>query len=315
MKLLLVGTPEVALPTFDALAGSDHQIVAVLTRTPAARGRSRKLLPSPVGQWAQKQSLEVIEADSLREPDIAERVRQTGGQLAVVVAYGALIPQSLLQAFEYGWINLHFSQLPRWRGAAPVQRALEAGDTQIATSVFQIEAGLDTGPVFDMRSYPIDEDVNAGELLAFLAQEGAGQVVEVVDQIAAGTAVAKPQPASGITVAPKLRREELAIDPHASATTIHNFVRARSPLPAAVAFYRGQRVKILCTQIYRGQFDGYLAPGQLHATKRELLMGTGEGILRICTLAPAGKTQMEAAAWARGARLEADSAYFTSTPE
>lgn len=315
MKLLLVGTPEVALPTFEALAASDHQVVAVLTRTPAARGRSRKLLPSPVGQWAQEQGLEVIEADSLREPAIAERVRQTGAQLAVVVAYGALIPQSLLEAFEYGWINLHFSQLPRWRGAAPVQRALEAGDTQIATSVFQIEAGLDTGPVFDMRTYPIDEDVNAGELLAFLAQEGASQVVEVVNQIAAGTAVAQPQPANGITVAPKLGREEMAIDPHASAATIHNFVRARAPQPAAVAFYQGQRVKIFETKIYRGQLDVALEAGQLHATKRELLMGTGDGILQICTLAPAGKSRMEAAAWARGARLDASTAYFTGTPE
>lgn len=309
MKILLVGTPTVALPTFAALAQSRHQIVGVLTRTPAARGRSRKLVPSEVGQWAAEHCLPVIEADSLRSPEIAQRVRATGAELAVVVAYGAIIPKSLLSAFAHGWINLHFSALPRWRGAAPVQRALEAGDETIATSIFQIEAGLDTGPVFSTREFAVDPEINAGELLEFLAHEGASQMVEVVDAIAAGTAVASTQPVTGITFAAKIERHEVAIDPRLDAVTIHNFVRARSPQPGAVIGFRGQRVKILKTRPCHSNSVPNLSPGHLWASKRELLMGTGDGVLEVQVLAPAGKAPMEAAAWARGARLEAHSCF------
>ncbi|MDO5721159.1 MAG: methionyl-tRNA formyltransferase [Actinomycetaceae bacterium] len=312
MKILLVGTPDVALKPFQALLESEHEIVGVLTRPPAARGRSRKLIPSAVGKWAEEHNLPTWQADNLRAEEIQRQLIDSGAQLGVVVAYGALIPESLLAAFEYGFINLHFSALPRWRGAAPVQRAIEAADETTATTVFQLETGLDTGPIYDTRIRSIEPDVDAGTLLQELSEIGARQLVDVVSSIEAGTANPQPQPEQGVTIAPKITREELVIDVHAPATVIHNFVRARSPQPGAYLWDGQQRMKILAT---KPAATKELKPGQLRATKKQVFMGTGEGDLELLTLAPAGKSKMAAADWARGARIGEGEKIFTTEPQ
>lgn len=302
MKILFAGTPEVAIPTLAALAESDHEIVGVLTRSPARRGRGRTLYPSQVAAWASERGLKVIEADSFKDPQVLQQVQQTGAQLGVVVAYGAIIPKAALEGLEHGWINLHFSALPRWRGAAPVQRAIEAGDTATAVDVFQLEEGLDTGPVYSTRPVAIAPDVSGGDLLTELAQIGAKDVVDVVDAIEMGVANPRVQNSDGQTYAHRITREDLPIDFTQTSQQVHNQVRAFAPAPGAYAVLPdGKRLKVLATRL-TGQKGG--KPGELRIEKNAAFVSAGDAWLELVTVAPAGKSHMAAADWARGSRLE-----------
>lgn len=303
MKIIFAGTPAVAVPTLAALLESSHEVVAVLTRSAKPKKRGKAPVPSEVAAYALEKGVPVIEADSLKDPATQETVRCLQADLGVVVAYGAIIPQNMLDALPHGWVNLHFSELPRWRGAAPVQRAIEAGDTTTAVNIFQLEAGLDTGPVYFSRQVDIDPEITAGELLEQLATSGASDVVQVVDAMAAGTAKATPQSEDGATYAHMIANSELEVDFKKGALENNNKVRAFAPQPTAYTqLPDGKRLKIFKTRLSDAPVT--LQPGEIHATKKQVWVGTGNGCLELISVAPAGKQQMDAAAWARGARLE-----------
>ena len=294
MRLVFAGTPEAAVPALDALVASSHEVLAVITRPDAPAGRGRRLTPSPVAQRAEELGLEVLKPEHPRDPDFQARLRALEPDLCPVVAYGALLPQSALDIPTNGWINLHFSLLPRWRGAAPVQRAIIAGDEEIGTACFQIVKALDAGDVYRMESMPMP-DATAGELLAALAESGAAQLVEAVDAVAAGERPT-PQPDEGVTVAPKITVEEARLDFSAAATTLRNLVMGCSPDPGAWCELDGQRFKIYRAAVAEPRD---LAPGALEATKRQVFVGTGRGTLELLEVQAPGKRRMPAIDWAR----------------
>jgi len=299
VRLLFAGTPAAALPSLKALLDAGHDVVAVATNPDAARGRGRQLAPSPVAAEAARLGLPLLQPVRAREPWFVDTVTQLAPELAVVVAWGTLVPDSLLAVPAHGWVNLHFSLLPAWRGAAPVQRALMAGDRTTGVTTFQLVHDLDAGPVYRQEAVAIGEDETAGELLTRLASIGAEALVKTVDDIAAGAAP-QPQPDGEITLAPKVTPDDARIDWCASAETIHNLVRGVTPDPGAWTSIQGRRLKILRLQPWA---HSGLTPGQVLATKTEVLVGTKEVAVRLIEVQPEGKPPMEAAAWARGARL------------
>ena len=296
MRLVFAGTPKVAVPSLDALMDSGHEVVAVITRPDAPAGRGRKLTPSPVAQRAEELGLEVLKPGHPREPQFQDRLREIAPDACPVVAYGALLPQSALDIPTHGWVNLHFSLLPRWRGAAPVQRAIMAGDSEIGTACFQIVKELDAGDVYRMESQPMP-DATAGELLAQLAESGAQQLVRAMDMVAAGEAPT-PQPAEGITIAPKITVEEARIDWTRPVRELRNLIMGCSPDPGAWCELDGQRLKVYRAASAEGP---ELAPGELATTKRQAFVGTGGGTLELLEVQPAGKRRMAAIDWARNA--------------
>ncbi|MCF2710188.1 MAG: methionyl-tRNA formyltransferase [Schaalia hyovaginalis] len=301
MRIVFAGTPAPAVPVLRGLIGSDHEVVAVLTRPPARKGRGRALSPSPVGELAAEAGLEVIEASNFKDAEIRDRVRRLGADLGVVVAYGALIPAEVLEMPAHGWINLHFSDLPQYRGAAPVQWAILRGETRTASSVFQLEAGLDSGPVFSRLPVDIGHET-AGQLLDRMAELGVGQVLEVVDAIEAGSAVAVPQDeGEGLIRARRLSVQDGFIDFLSSAAEVDRRIRALSPNPGAwTVLPDGKRLKLGAVTV--SDEDGP-EPGIVEAAKRCVRVGCGIGSVELGRVAPAGKGWMEASAWARGARL------------
>lgn len=297
MRLVFAGTPEVALPPLEALLASEHEVVAVLTRPDAPSGRGRRLTPSPVGQRAAELGIEVLKPAKPSAEDFKARLRELAPDACPVVAYGGLLPQSVLDIPRLGWVNLHFSLLPRWRGAAPVQRAIMAGDEEIGTACFRIVRELDAGDVYRMESRPMPE-ATAGELLAGLAETGAAQLLEAVDAMAAGEQPT-PQPTEGITLAPKVTVEEARLDLNADAATLRNLVMGCSPDPGAWCELDGQRLKVYRAAV--SQAEGVaLAPGELLLQKNRVLAGTGSGLLELQEVQAAGKRRMGAADWARG---------------
>src|SRR6185436_2640956 len=204
LRLVFAGTPAVTLPSLDAIAASRHELVAVVTRPDAPAGRGRHLVRSPAGAWADERGIEVLTPLKPREPSFLARLAEIAPDCVPVVAYGALVPPSALEIPRHGWINLHFSLLPAWRGAAPVQHAVLHGDEVTGASVFELEAGLDTGPVYGTLTEEIRPSDTSGDLLERLAVSGGGLLVAVLDAIEAGTARAHPQPADGISLAPKV---------------------------------------------------------------------------------------------------------------
>lgn len=306
MKCVFAGTPEVSVPALAALLDSDHEVVAVLTQPPARRGRGRSLAASPVADLAASRGIEVLTPPSLKDPEAAARLAAVDADIVVVVAYGQIVPASLLGAFAHGWINLHFSMLPRWRGAAPVQRAIEAGDPETGLSVFQIEAGLDTGPVYACEPHPIRPDQTAGELLDVLADRGARLLVDVVDAIEAGTAHAAPQPGEGVTYAAMLTKAEGRLDFARPGEELTRHCLAYTPDPGAWAELGGVRVKVAGMRCLA---TTDLAPGQISAGKHDVRVGTGTCDVALGEVAAPGKRLMAAADWARGARLTAESRF------
>lgn len=296
MRLVFAGTPSAAVPTLRRLA-AEHEILAVVTRPDAPLGRKRVLTPSPVAETAVELGLPVIKAARL-DDEVTRRIAALGPELGVIVAYGGLVREPLLSTPDRGWINLHFSLLPRWRGAAPVQRALIAGDERLGASVFQLVPELDAGDVFAMREADIPGDATADAALEELATLGADLTSDVVSGIDAGTLHAAPQRGEP-TLAPKLTLDDGALDWSQTASQVYARFRGVTPEPGAHTTVGGQRVKILAATPADG---AELAPGELAATKTALLVGTADAPFAVTRLQPAGKGAMNATDWWRGLR-------------
>ena len=295
MRLVFAGTPEVAVPALEALVASRHEVVAVVTRPDAPAGRGRRLTPSPVAARAEALGLEVLKPDHPRDPAFQQRLRDLAPDACPVVAYGALLPQSALDIPRHGWVNLHFSLLPRWRGAAPAQRAIMAGDPVTGTTCFRIVRELDAGDVY-LSEETVTPDVTAGELLDLLAVSGADQLVRAMDLVEAG-AVPEPQSDQGITIAPKITVADARLDFRRTARELRNQIMGCSPDPGAWCELDGQRFKVFRVAVAGPQ---ELAPGELLATKRDVFVGTGDGaLLHLLEVQAPGKRRMPAIDWAR----------------
>jgi methionyl-tRNA formyltransferase len=299
MRLVFAGTPDAAVPSLGVLAASDHDIVAVITRRDAPIGRKRVLTPSPVALAAAELGLETINTDRLDEA-ATEQITGLKPDLGVIVAYGGLVREPLLSAPEHGWINLHFSLLPRWRGAAPVQHALIAGDAVTGAAVFQLVPALDAGDVFAERRYQVPQDATSGDVLAALAVEGADLLAGVVDAIGAGRAIAIPQTGQA-TLAPKLGDDDGRIRWDETRDAILSRIRGVTPEPGAHTSVDGTRVKILAAA---GAPAGAprLGPGEPSLHERAVIVGTATEPLMLERVQPAGKSSMSAADWWRGRR-------------
>ncbi|SCG69859.1 methionyl-tRNA formyltransferase [Micromonospora humi] len=307
MRLVFAGTPAVAVPALDAIAASGHELLAVVTRPDAPAGRGRGLVRSPVGAWADAHGVEVLTPARPREPEFLDRLRALAPDCVPVVAYGALVPPVALEIPRHGWINLHFSLLPAWRGAAPVQHAVLHGDELTGASVFQLEEGLDTGPVFGTVTDEIRPADTSGDLLERLAHSGAGLLVAVLDAIDAGSARAEPQPADGVSLAPKLTVEDARVRWGDPAFAVDRRVRACTPAPGPWTTFRDDRVKLgPVTPLANGP---ELKPGELLVEKSQVLVGTASGPVRLGEVRAAGKKAMSAGDWARGARVAAGEAF------
>ena len=295
MKLVFAGTPGVTVPSLDALMDSRHEVAAVVTRPDATAGRGRRLTPSPVAIRAAELGLEVLKPVHPRDPEFRSRLGELAPDVCAVVAYGALLPISVLEIPAHGWINLHFSLLPRWRGAAPVQRAVMAGDPEIGTSCFRIVRELDAGDVYRIAARPMPE-ATAGELFELLAVSGAAQLVETIDAVEAGEAPV-PQEAVGVTRAAKITVEEARVDFTRPAAEVRNHILGCSPEPGAWCGLNGKRLKLYRARLADAQFTP--APGELHVTKRQVFVGAGEGVLELLEVQAPGKRRMAAIDWAR----------------
>ncbi|MCY1142316.1 methionyl-tRNA formyltransferase [Actinoplanes sp. Pm04-4] len=302
MRLVFAGTPAVAVPSLDAIAASGHELLAVVTRPDAPAGRGRRLVRSPAAAWADERGIEVLTPDRPREPEFQERLRSLAPDCVPVVAYGALVPPSALEIPKHGWVNLHFSLLPAWRGAAPVQHAVLHGDEVTGASVFELEAGLDTGPVYGTLTEDIRPTDTSGDLLERLATEGAGLLVAVLDAIEAGTARAHTQPADGISLAPKLTVDDARIRWADPAFAVDRRIRACTPAPGAWTTLRDERLKL---GPVRPVANGpALAPGDLLVEKSQVLVGTATTPVALGEVRAAGKKPMAATDWARGLRIQ-----------
>jgi methionyl-tRNA formyltransferase len=300
VRLVFAGTPDAAVPSLQALLDSDrHEIAAVLTRPDAAAGRGRRPARSPVGALADKAGLTVLTPRRLADPEFLGRLRELAPDCCPIVGYGTLIPRGALDIPQHGWVNLHFSLLPAWRGAAPVQAAIRHGDEITGASTFMLEEGLDTGPVYGTVTEVIRPEDTAGELLSRLADAGAGLLVATLDGIANGTLHPVPQPADGVSHAAKLTAEDAHVDFSAPAFAVHRQVRAVTPAPGAWIRFRDQRVGLGPVQLAD---VGGLCPGELRVSKREVLVGTATSAVRLGEVTPPGKRTMPAPDWARGAR-------------
>lgn len=307
MRLVFAGTPDVAVPSLDAIAASAHDLVAVVTRPDAPAGRGRHLSRSPVAAWADARGIEVLTPQRPREPDFLARLEEIAPDCVPVVAYGALVPPAALAIPKHGWVNLHFSLLPAWRGAAPVQHAVLHGDEITGACVFQLEEGLDTGPVYGVLSEPIRPTDTAGDLLERLSRSGARLLVEVLDGIEAGTLAPAPQPADGVSMAPKITVEDALVRWHEPAFAVDRRVRACTPAPGPWSTFRGERVKLGPVSLTRPAGSAVagapgLAPGEILAERSRVLVGTGTVPVALGQVRAAGKKPMAAVDWARGVR-------------
>lgn len=296
LRIVFAGTPSAAVPSLRALAASAHEVVAAVTREDAPLGRKRVLTPTPVAAVAEELGIPVFKAN--RIAPLEARLAALRPDLGVIVAYGGLIREPLLSTPRLGWINLHFSLLPRWRGAAPVQRALIAGDETTGAAVFQLVAELDAGPVFGVITQPIGRNETAGHLLEVLADGGAELLVDVVDALDAGTARATEQKGE-VTLAPKLELEDGRLDWARPAAELDARIRGTTPEPGAFALLPDdERLKVLDAAI--AHEDAGLAAGEFDLRSGRLLVGTGTDPLHLVTVHPAGKRAMPAADWWRG---------------
>ena len=296
MRIVFAGTPEAALPSLNALADSAHDLVAVVTRPDAEQGRGRRRQWSPVAARAAELGLETLKPERPRDPEFIHRLRALAPDCCPVVAYGALLPQAVLDIPPAGWVNLHFSLLPAWRGAAPVQHAILAGDRVTGATTFRLVAAMDAGPVYATVSEPIGPRDTAGDLLSRLAIAGAELLVRTLDGLAAGTLQARPQPEEGVTLAPKLTVADARLDWHRPAEELDRVIRACAPAPGAWTTLRGSRLKVNAAAVD----GGTLAPGVLEVTKTSVRVGTRTEPLRLLHVQPEGKRSMPAADWARG---------------
>ncbi|MCP1387128.1 methionyl-tRNA formyltransferase [Corynebacterium sp. TA-R-1] len=301
MRLVFAGTPEPAVESLKQLIESRHEVVAVLTRPDARKGRGRTLHPSPVKALAEQHGIEVLTPETLKDnAEIRERLRELAPDCIPVVAYGNLIPADMLDIPTHGWVNLHFSLLPEWRGAAPVQRAILNGDTETGATVFRIDEGLDTGDILHVLVEPVVSDDTSDELLARLAFAGAVTLVEAMDGLEAGTIEPQPQREEG-TYAPKITVDEARIDWTQPAEIVDRAIRAYTTAPGAWTTLNGDRVKV---DRVTPTETSELAPGEVAATKKEVRVGTGTNDVVLSRIQPPGKKMMAAADWARGTDTE-----------
>jgi methionyl-tRNA formyltransferase len=307
VRVVFAGTPEVALPSLDAIARSHHDLAGVITRPDTPAGRGRRLVASPVKTRAEELGLPVLTPQSVRDTEFLDELRRLAPDACPVVAYGNLIPQVALDIPPHGWINLHFSLLPAWRGAAPVQHAIMAGDEATGASTFRLERGLDTGPVFGVMTEPIRPTDTAGDLLGRLADAGAGLLVATLDGIESGDLVAKPQPAEGVSLAPKLEPEDARIVWRHPAIAVDRLIRACTPAPGAWTTFRGERLKVAPVAVAASDVvpeGDTVRAGELLVTRKAVLVGTGTAPVRLGTVQAHGRKAMPAADWARGVRIE-----------
>lgn len=304
---MFAGTPETAVPTLDALLASRHEVAAVLTRPDAPAGRGRGLRPSPVAQHASAHGVEVLNPASPSEPEFLERLRAIDPACCPIVAYGAMLRRETLDVPEYGWINLHFSVLPAWRGAAPVQRAIMAGDEITGATVFSLVEDLDAGPVLGIITERIRDDDTAGTLLDRLAHEGAALVVDALGHIEDGDVAAHPQPEDGFSYAAKLTTDDARVDWNRPAFAVDRQVRGCTPMPGAWTMLGDDRLKLgpICVAE-----ESTLAEGQLDVGKREVRVGTATTDVILGDVQPFGRKRMPAADWGRGVSLP-DGVAFT----
>ena len=299
LRLVFAGTPETAVPALEALAAGPHDVVGVLTRDDAPLGRKRILTASPVARAAERLGIPVVKT-SVPDEETTRRVAGLRPDLGVIVAYGALLREALLAVPAHGWINLHFSALPRWRGAAPVQRAIMAGDTEVGLDVFRLVAALDAGDLVASARHPLAGDETAGALLGVLAHEGAGLLAGAVDEIATGTARWRPQEGEPVYAA-KLTAEDGRLRWDEPAASVYARLRAVTPEPGAYAELAGSRLKIhRAAPAGRPDAARRLAPGRLAAADGGVLVGTTTEPLLLLEVQPAGKRAMAAADWWRG---------------
>lgn len=294
MRICIAATPSVAVPTLDALLASGHQIVSVITRPDAPAGRGRNLKSSAVSDWA---SLNKVQ---LHKPESSDEISLLVAQcdLVVTIGFGVLLPETVLDIPKFGFINLHFSLLPRWRGAAPVQRALEAGDSTTGVTVFKLDAGMDTGPIYTSLPFDISPTTNTADLLKNLASLGVQAVLDAISLIESGQSP-KVQSSEDATRAYKLTSEEAQIDWSQGSLAIVNKVRAFYPNPGAWSIFRGIKIKIDAAIVN----ESILKPGEIALQDKAVLVGTGDGTIELLTIKPEGKSAMSAGAWANGQHL------------
>jgi methionyl-tRNA formyltransferase len=303
MRLAFAGTPAAAVPSVRALLEAPgHDVVAVITRPPARAGRGRRETASPVAELAASAGVRVLTPSKPGDAEFLDALRALDVDACPVVAYGALLPQRALDVPRHGWINLHFSVLPAWRGAAPVQHAILHGDDVTGASTFLIEAGLDTGPVYGAVTETVRPTDTSGDLLERLSVSGAGLLVATMDGIADGSLVPRPQPTDGVSIAGKITTADAEVPWSAPARHVDRLVRACTPAPGAWTTFRGERLKLGPVRL-RGAND--LAPGAVRADKAGVAVGTATTEVQLGTMQPPGKRPMPAADWARGARPEA----------
>jgi methionyl-tRNA formyltransferase len=303
MRLVFAGTPEVALPSLRALIASPrHDVVGVVTRPDAPAGRGRQVLRSPVGALADEHGIEVLTPRRAGEPDFLARLAELEPDCCPVVAFGALLPQSALDVPRHGWVNLHFSILPAWRGAAPVQASVRHGDEIAGATTFRIVKELDAGPVFGVLTEKVGDRDTSGDLLTRLSVAGADLLMSTVDGIEDGTLRAVDQPADGVTYAPKVSVDDAHVDFTAPAVAVDRLVRAVTPEPGAWAQFRDARVKLGPVLPVDG---ANLPAGELLVERKQVLVGTATGPVRLGDVQAQGKKRMAATDWARGIRIEA----------
>ena len=306
MRIVFMGTPQFAVPTLTAIVGAGHEVVAAYTRAPRPAGRGMAERPSPVAVAAKRFGIEVLTPQTLRAEEARERFLGHAADVAVVVAYGLILPKPILELPALGCLNLHASLLPRWRGAAPIQRAIMAGDEETGVCVMHMEEGLDTGPVGLVERVAIGEDMTAGELHDVLAQLGADAMVRALAALSRQALLFTPQSTEGVTYAPKIHNEEARIDWRLPAAALHDLVRALSPYPGAffeADLGKGQekgkeRVKVLRARLAEGSG----APGTLLDPAPTIACGTGA--LRLATVQRAGRSPVSGEEFLRGVRLE-----------
>ena len=300
MRIIVAATPGVAVPTLNWLLNSEHVIAAVITQPDRPAGRGREVKGSVVSQWAYENSVECFKPQDLAETALLVR----DCDVLLTIGYGVLLPTEILTLPRHGCLNLHFSLLPRWRGAAPVQRAIEAGDSLSGVTVFQLDEGIDTGPIFSTKRFALDNDITSDELLIELAELG---VEAVMDSLQAITDGKRPttQSGEGATKASKITKQECEIDWNLSAQVISQKVRAFTSNPGAWTRFRGDTLKIDSVSLE----DSSLKPGTLHIVDKKLIVGTGSNALAIGFLTPSGKSRMDALSWINGARIT-DGEYF-----
>jgi methionyl-tRNA formyltransferase len=309
MRLVFAGTPVAALPTLDALLKSRHEVAAVITRPDAKAGRGQRLAPSPVADRAAEAGIEVLRPERPADPGFLARLRLIAPECCPVTAYGALIPQAALDVPVRGWVNLHFSVLPAWRGAAPVQHAILHGDDVTGATTFRLVRELDAGPVFGVLTQAIRPSDTAGDLLDRLSVAGAELMVATLDGIESGELEAREQPSHGVSLAPKINPADARISWRTPAAAIDRRIRASTPEPGAWTELAGLRVKLWPVR-RTDTGDSQLAAGELRVLRDRVVVGTGTYPVELSAVQAHGKRRMPAADWARGLRSDSGTAVF-----